>query len=130
MYKFASPDYNEPMEDWEVEENTNIDVVEETKENYLWSFEHAEAHVNVLDELPQSWYSHQGNPKLDQTRYIIEKRNHESVDLEVVRLLSKVYAFYEEEGHSIMDCPFMHFHIRVSIVKHVELQNVAKTLVD
>jgi hypothetical protein len=35
MYKFASPDYNEPMEDWEVEENTNIDVVEETKENYL-----------------------------------------------------------------------------------------------
>jgi len=52
------------------------------------------------------------------------------VDLEVVRLLSKVYAFYEEEGHAIMDCPFMHFHIRVSIVKHVELQNVAKTLVD
>jgi hypothetical protein len=35
MYQFASPDYNEPMEDWEVEGNTNIDVVEETKENYL-----------------------------------------------------------------------------------------------
>ncbi len=82
-----------------------------------------------MDELAQS-YSHQGNPKLDQTRYIVEKRNHEYVDLEVVRLLSKVYAFYEEEGHAIMDCPFVPFHIRVNIVKHVELQNVAKTLVD
>ncbi len=42
-----------------MEENTNIDVVEETKENYLRSSEYAEAHVNVLDEVPQS-YSHQG----------------------------------------------------------------------
>jgi hypothetical protein len=29
------------MEDWEVEENTNIDVVEENEENYLQSFEYA-----------------------------------------------------------------------------------------
>jgi hypothetical protein len=35
MYQFASPDYYEPIEDWEVQENTNIDVFEETKENYL-----------------------------------------------------------------------------------------------
>jgi hypothetical protein len=40
------------MEDWEVEENTNIDVLEKTKENYLRSFEYAEAYVNVLDEVP------------------------------------------------------------------------------
>jgi hypothetical protein len=35
-----------------VEENTNIDVVKETKENYPRSFEYAEALVNVLDEVP------------------------------------------------------------------------------
>jgi hypothetical protein len=40
--------------------------------------------------------------------------------LEMVRLLSKVCAFYEE-GHAIMDCPFMPFHIKASIIKHVEL---------
>ncbi len=40
------------MEDWEVEENTNIDVFEEIKENYLWSSKYAEPHVNVLDEVP------------------------------------------------------------------------------
>jgi hypothetical protein len=45
-----------------VEENTNINVVEETEENYLQLSEYAEAQVNVLDEVPQS-YSHQGNPK-------------------------------------------------------------------
>jgi hypothetical protein len=39
------------VEDWEVEENTNINVVEETKENYLWSPEYVDAKVNVLDEL-------------------------------------------------------------------------------
>ncbi len=48
------------MEDWEVEENTNIDVIEEIEENYLQSFEYAKAHVNVLDEIPWS-YSHQWN---------------------------------------------------------------------
>ncbi len=68
MYQYAFPDYYELVEDWEVEENTNINVVEKIEENYLRSFEYAEAHVNVLDEVPQS-YSHQGNPKLDQTRY-------------------------------------------------------------
>jgi hypothetical protein len=72
----------------------------------------------VLDEVPQS-YSHQGNPKLDQIRYIAKKRDHEYVDSEVVRLLSKVYAFYEEEGHVIMDCSFVPFHIRANIILHV-----------
>jgi hypothetical protein len=36
----------------------------------------------------------------------------------MIRLLSNVY---EEEGHVIMDCPFVFFHIKASIVKHVEL---------
>jgi hypothetical protein len=35
VYQFGSQDYYEPVEDWEVEENTNIHVVEETKESYL-----------------------------------------------------------------------------------------------
>jgi len=35
-----------------------------------------------------------------------------------------------EEGHVIMDCPFVPFHIRVSIAMHVELQNVVGTLID
>jgi hypothetical protein len=54
-----------------VEENTNINVVEKTEENYLPSYEYAKVHVNVLGEVRQS-YSHQGNPKLDQTWYTIE----------------------------------------------------------
>jgi hypothetical protein len=49
--------YYELMEHWEVDENTNVDVFEETEENYLTSFEYAKAHVNTLDEVPQS-YSH------------------------------------------------------------------------
>jgi hypothetical protein len=52
VYQSTSPDYYEPMEDWEVEENTNIDVFEEIEENYLQSFEYAEAQVNMLDEVP------------------------------------------------------------------------------
>ncbi len=40
------------MEFWEVEENTNIKVLEKIEENYLQSFEYANAHVNVLDEVP------------------------------------------------------------------------------
>jgi len=40
------------VENWEVEENINIDVVEKTKKNYQWSFKYAEAQVNVLDEIP------------------------------------------------------------------------------
>jgi hypothetical protein len=35
-----------------VEENTNIDVVEEFKENYIRSSDYVKAHVNVLDEVP------------------------------------------------------------------------------
>jgi hypothetical protein len=50
------------------------------------------------------------------------------VDLEMVKLLLKVCA--SNGGHVIMDYPFMPFHIRVSIVKHVELKNVARTLMD
>ncbi len=51
------------------------------------------------------------------------------MDSKVVRLLSRVFAF-REEGHAIMDCPFVTFHIRTGITKHVELQNVVGTLVD
>jgi hypothetical protein len=43
------------------------------------------------------------------------------VDLEIARLLSKVYGFYEEKGHAIMDCLFVPFHIKIGIAKHVEL---------
>jgi hypothetical protein len=82
--------------------------------------------VNALDETPQS-YSHQRNPELDQTRHTIKTRDHEFVDSEMIRLFSKVYAFCEE-GHAMMDCPFVPFHIRASIVRHVELHNVAGTL--
>ncbi len=73
----------------------------------------------MLDEILQS-YSHQRNLKLDQIRYTTKTWDHEYVDLKMVKLLLKVYAFYEE-GHVIMDCPFVPFHIRASIAKHVEL---------
>jgi hypothetical protein len=53
-----------------------------------------------------------------------------NMDSEVTKLLSKFCAFYEEKGHAIMDCPFVPFHIRTNIVKHVELWNVARTLMD
>jgi hypothetical protein len=52
------------------------------------------------------------------------------MDSKVVRLLSKVYAIFYEEGHAIMDCPFVHFHIRAGIVRDVELQNGVGTLMD
>ncbi len=32
--------------------------------------------------------------------------------------------------NEIMDFPFVSFHIRIDIAKHVELQNVATTLMD
>jgi hypothetical protein len=51
------------------------------------------------------------------------------MDSEVVKLLSRVCAFCEER-HAIMDCPFVPFHIKASIVRHVELQKVARTLMD
>ncbi len=47
----------------------------------------------------------------------------------MMKLLSKVCAFYEE-GDAIMDCLFVPFHIRTSMARHVELQNVEKTLMD
>ncbi len=58
---------------------------------------------------------------LDQIKYTLETHDHESMDLEVVKLLSRVCAFYEDEGHVIMDCPFVPFHIKVGITRHVEL---------
>ncbi len=84
--------------------------------------------MNVLNEIPQS-YSHQGYPKLDQTRHTAETQDHQYVDSEKVKLLSRICAFYEE-GYVIMDCPFVFFHIKTSIVKHVELQNVVGILMD
>jgi hypothetical protein len=83
--------------------------------------------VNVLDEVPQS-YSHQGNSKLDQTRYTIKTRDHKYVDTEVAVLFSRIYAFCKEEGHAIMDCPFVPFHIIIGITRHLELQNVVGAL--
>jgi hypothetical protein len=74
----------------------------------------------VLDEVPQS-YLHQGNLKLGETRYIAKTRDHEFVESEMVKLLSTVCAFYEEEGLVIMDCLFVPFHIREGIARHVEL---------
>jgi hypothetical protein len=74
----------------------------------------------VLDEVPQS-YSHQRNQELDQTKYTTETRDHDYVDLEIAKLLSKVCAFCEEKGDAIMDCLFVPFHIRIGIAKHVEL---------
>jgi hypothetical protein len=52
------------------------------------------------------------------------------MDLEVTKLLSRVCAFCEEEGHAIMDCPFVPFHIKAGIVRHVGFKNVEKTLMD
>jgi hypothetical protein len=81
--------------------------------------EYAKAQVNVSYEVKQS-YSHQGNPKLDQTKYTIETWDYEYVDSKVVGLLSRVCAFCEE-GNAIRDCPFVPFHIRASIIRQVEL---------
>ncbi len=58
---------------------------------------------------------------MDQIKYTVETKDHEYVDLEVAKLLSKVCAFYEEEGHVIMDRPFVPFHIRVGIARHVAI---------
>jgi len=51
VYQSTSPNYYELVEDQEVEENTNINVLEETLKNYLKSSKYVEAHVNVLDEV-------------------------------------------------------------------------------
>jgi hypothetical protein len=40
-----------------------------------------------------------------------------------------IWALYEEEGHVIMDCPFVPFHIRTIIARHAEfIHNVVGTL--
>jgi hypothetical protein len=114
-YQFASP-----VEHCEVDENTNVDVFEEIKENYPRSFEYAKAHVIALDEVLQS-YSYQRSMELYQTKHVTETRDHEFVDLKMIKLLSKVCAFYEEKKHVITDCHFVTFHIKTSIIKHVEL---------
>ncbi len=57
---------------------------------------------------------------MDQTTYITETRDHEFVDSEVANLFSRICAFYEKKGHAIMDCPFVPFHIRAGITRHVE----------
>ncbi len=46
VYQSTFPNYYELVEDWEVEENTNINVLEEIEEienNYLQSSKYAEA---------------------------------------------------------------------------------------
>ncbi len=67
---------------------------------------------------------------MDQPKYTTKTRDHEFVDSKMIKLLSRVCAFCEEEGHAIMDCPFVPFHVRASITRHVELQNVAGALMD
>ncbi len=57
MYQSAFPNYYEPVEHWEVDENTNVDVFEESEENYPRSSDIAKAQVNALDEILHS-YSH------------------------------------------------------------------------
>ncbi len=67
---------------------------------------------------------------MEQTRHTAETRNHESVDSETIKLLSKVFALCEEERHAIMDCLFVPFHIKVGMARHVELQNVVGVVID
>jgi hypothetical protein len=67
---------------------------------------------------------------LDQTRHTVETRNHESVDSKTIRLLSKVFTLCEEERHAIMDCPFVPFHIKIGMARHVELQNVVGVVIN
>ncbi len=45
-------------------------------------------------------------------------------------LLSRVYILCEDEGHAIMDCLFVFFHIKKCIIRHVEIYNVVGTLMD
>ncbi len=51
------------------------------------------------------------------------------MDREMIKIFSRASVLCEK-GYAIMDCPFMPFHIRRGIAKHVELQNVARTLMD
>ncbi len=67
---------------------------------------------------------------MDQTKYIAKTRDHEFVDSEMIMLLSRVYILCEDEGHAIMDCLFVFFHIKKCIIRHVEIYNVVGTLMD
>ncbi len=58
---------------------------------------------------------------MDQTKNKAKTQDHEFVDSEVVKLLSRVFAFYEEEGHAIVDYLFEPFHTKEGIDRHVEL---------
>ncbi len=51
VYQFVSLNYYELVEHQKVDENTNVDVFEKTKENYSRSSEYAKAQVNALDEV-------------------------------------------------------------------------------
>jgi hypothetical protein len=48
----------------------------------------------------------------------------------MIKLFSRFCALCEEEKHVIIYSPFVPFHIRASIARHVDLQNVAGTLMD
>ncbi len=61
---------------------------------------------------------------MDQTKYTTKTQDHEYVDSEAAILLSRVCALCEE-GHEIMDCPFVPFHIKARIAR-----NVARTLMN
>jgi hypothetical protein len=52
------------------------------------------------------------------------------MDWEMIMILSRVCALCEEEGHAIIGSPFVPFHIKGSIARHVELQNMARALMD
>jgi hypothetical protein len=65
---------------------------------------------------------------LYQKIYTFTTQDHEYVYLKVVKLLSRVFALCEEETCNYA-CPFVHFHIKASIARHVELQNVVGTLI-
>jgi hypothetical protein len=67
---------------------------------------------------------------LYQARHAAETRDHEYEDSKMIKLFSRVCALCEEEGHVIMDCPFVLSHIRIGITRHMELQNVARALMD
>jgi hypothetical protein len=47
VYQFTFLIHHEPMEHWEVDENTNVDVFQETKENNPRPSKYAKAQVNA-----------------------------------------------------------------------------------
>ncbi len=65
---------------------------------------------------------------MDQTRHIAKTLDHEFVGSKVAILFLRVFAICEEEGHVIMDYPFVPFHIKVGIVKHVEVTKCGENI--